>query len=140
MTRSQLRTASLLLVWVAGSACSSETDDTASTTTPTGTSTQTGTSTSTSTCDGVGDCEIDCYPCARSGPCAEQDAACQASIDCINLGNCIGACGTDNLQQCHEQCKALRPVGAQLLDALETCVLCGACYQTCDGAGSPLCS
>ena len=58
------------------------------------------------------------------------DVECNALIDCLNT------CQDD---VCANACADARPAGMNLYMGLIVCVLCDACYGSCDGATSGAC-
>ena len=58
---------------------------------------------------------------------------CLNSFDCLDYNACIDTC-VDQL--CYDDCGYYYPVGeSQFLD-YAVCVVCGACYNDCDGASA----
>lgn len=86
-------------------------------------------------CDGSGVCDT-CATCATDpgGPCEPEFLACANDFDCLDFSDCLGTCMGDDA--CIDTCAQLYPYGAQLYTEYAYCVICGACFGDCDGAGS----
>jgi hypothetical protein len=52
--------------------------------------------------------------------------------DCVDLANCLNGCAGDTA--CQQQCVQTHQGGAQAYNTLAMCVVCDACYTSCDGA------
>lgn len=81
-------------------------------------------------CDNSGACST-CANCAEQGACASEYNACASSQDCIDFANCVGNCSD---QTCTDNCTASYPAGVDLYVNFAQCVVCGSCFNDCDGA------
>ena len=73
--------------------------------------------------------------CASNGQCASQLNICNNDIDCLDYESCISACAPAD-SSCFQVCGILYPFGEQEYYDYALCVVCGACYNDCNGAGS----
>ena len=111
------------------------------TTGPSPTSVTTSVSTGpTSVCDNTGNCgdgETGCIGCslAEDGPCWPAYEACISSDECITYSDCVNNCPPDD-PTCYQKCAEIYALGAQQYNELVSCVICGACYNDCDGQAS----
>ncbi len=92
----------------------------------------TGVTTGGSTCDNTFDCQL-CQTCADAGPCMYELDACLYDYDCLDYASCIDPCVD---QACYDTCGAYYPYGEALFLDYASCVVCGACYNDCDGASA----
>ncbi|MEZ4444063.1 MAG: hypothetical protein R3B72_33635 [Polyangiaceae bacterium] len=91
-----------------------------------------GGTTTGGSCDDTGVCGT-CQTCADASACVSQYNTCLNSFDCLDYNACIDTC-VDQL--CYDDCGYYYPVGeSQFLD-YAVCVVCGACYNDCDGASA----
>ncbi len=94
----------------------------------------TTTSSSSGRCDNSGDCgdsTTGCIACAISYKCSDAYDACALDQGCVDFANCAGACAD---QTCYDQCVTDNPEGADLYNALLSCIFCDECFNDCDGA------
>jgi hypothetical protein len=92
-------------------------------------------------CDDTGNCgdpESGCIGCSLSedgGPCWPSYDACLTSDECLGYLDCVQSCAPDD-EACYQKCAEVYPSGAQQYNDLVVCVICGACYNDCDGFAS----
>jgi hypothetical protein len=88
-------------------------------------------STGSSMCDS-GDCSS-CQECSFNGPCSLEAQACSNNPECIDFINCISECFD---QACYDECSMQYAGGMDDYYNLAICVICDACYFSCDGQSS----
>jgi cysteine-rich repeat protein len=85
-------------------------------------------------CDGTANCG-GCQTCAQGLLCADQLEDCQNNFDCLALSDCLSTCAPGN-QLCVDNCAQQFPNGIADLRSLSGCVICGVCFDDCDGAAA----
>ena len=94
------------------------------------------TSTGISTCDTgqIGNPQSslcnDCVNCAVTSTCAAEFDTWNNNSDAQAFNNCLNQCGGG--PGCFNQCKNQHPAGAQVYQALISCLLCSGCPSNCN--------
>ncbi|WP_437281407.1 MXAN_6577-like cysteine-rich protein [Sorangium sp. So ce375] len=91
------------------------------------------------TCDGSGTCgdgASGCMRCAYEGECADELAACTATIECMEYISCYRTCDT---AACRATCRAEDPASAAIYDAMLVCAQCNVCANDCSGSAEIAC-
>ncbi len=85
-------------------------------------------------CDDTGTCET-CRSCAITGQCSSQHDTCLGDPECLDYDDCISACPNSD-SACYDSCGVQYPFGQQEFFEYALCLICGACYNDCEGTPS----
>src|SRR5262245_52770552 len=83
-----------------------------------------------SSCAGVSD-RADCKACAVQTDCASQLATCLDNPACVELDECVSACGQQ--LSCLASCATTNPSGLEAYLGLASCINCQSCADACGG-------
>lgn len=81
-----------------------------------------------------------CYKCASDGPCLEVVEDCKRDNDCLLYAICLDDCAAaEEPETCASDCREVYAEGAVKFEAIDQCIVCEECADSCQAEAESLC-